>query len=375
MVDVLDSLFRYGAVVVCMLMTALALRDARRQLAGCLSIALSLTTAAFLVASAPGISEKINVFVAPFIGLGMLSPVALWLFSLSLFEDRFQLLRSHWLVIGVYAAVSASYFVGYNLLYGGVPVMSPTAFHSVMARSGGAFVGISMIGTVIKFSIVGHMLLHAWRGRDDDLLESRRKFRSIFIVAGSLITLGVFFSLSYGENLSAEDVLLVELAQAGAIFVIVVYLLWNLVRLDSDWLMGDVSAEPAAPSAHCELSAADQHDLDVITGLGHSVFIEPGLTIAKMAHDTHIPEHRLRHLINQHLGYRNFSDFLNHHRVEAAKGRLSNRKERHTPVLTIAMDLGYGSLGPFNRAFKERTGQTPTEYRNQTLSLELVAAQ
>jgi len=33
------------------------------------------------------------------------------------------------------------------------------------------------------------------------------------------------------------------------------------------------------------------------------------------------------------------------------------------PVITIAMDAGFQSLGPFNRAFKATTGVTPTEYR------------
>jgi AraC-like DNA-binding protein len=33
------------------------------------------------------------------------------------------------------------------------------------------------------------------------------------------------------------------------------------------------------------------------------------------------------------------------------------------PVLTIALDAGFSSLGPFNRAFKADTGLTPTEYR------------
>jgi AraC-like DNA-binding protein len=35
------------------------------------------------------------------------------------------------------------------------------------------------------------------------------------------------------------------------------------------------------------------------------------------------------------------------------------------PVLTIAMDSGFQSLGPFNRAFKADTGLTPTEYRRR----------
>ncbi len=35
------------------------------------------------------------------------------------------------------------------------------------------------------------------------------------------------------------------------------------------------------------------------------------------------------------------------------------------PVLTIALDTGFGSIGPFNRAFKAHTGMTPTEYRRE----------
>jgi AraC-like DNA-binding protein len=37
------------------------------------------------------------------------------------------------------------------------------------------------------------------------------------------------------------------------------------------------------------------------------------------------------------------------------------------PVLTIAMDLGYGSLAPFNRAFRDATQQTPSEWRRAAL--------
>jgi AraC-like DNA-binding protein len=35
------------------------------------------------------------------------------------------------------------------------------------------------------------------------------------------------------------------------------------------------------------------------------------------------------------------------------------------PILTIAFDLGYGSVATFNRAFKAKMGKTPKEYRNQ----------
>lgn len=35
------------------------------------------------------------------------------------------------------------------------------------------------------------------------------------------------------------------------------------------------------------------------------------------------------------------------------------------PISTIALDAGFGSLGAFNRAFKEATGATPSVYRER----------
>lgn len=70
----------------------------------------------------------------------------------------------------------------------------------------------------------------------------------------------------------------------------------------------------------------------------------------------------MRKQINQSLGYTNFNAFLNHYRVEAARKRLV---ETSLPVLTIALDVGYGSIASFNRAFKEIAGVTPTAYRTQ----------
>ena len=39
-------------------------------------------------------------------------------------------------------------------------------------------------------------------------------------------------------------------------------------------------------------------------------------------------------------------------------------------MLTIALDLGYGSLGPFNRAFKEISGMTPTAWREAKITAD-----
>ena len=90
------------------------------------------------------------------------------------------------------------------------------------------------------------------------------------------------------------------------------------------------------------------------------VYRREGLTVAALAADLGMGEGALRALINQQLGYRNFNDFLHHHRLQEAAARLV---AQDLPVLTIALDCGYGSIGPFNRAFRQRHGMTPTEYR------------
>jgi AraC-like DNA-binding protein len=49
--------------------------------------------------------------------------------------------------------------------------------------------------------------------------------------------------------------------------------------------------------------------------------------------------------------------------VAEAKGRLADPRSDHLSILTIALDCGFASIGPFNRAFKAETGMTPMQFR------------
>lgn len=363
MLELLDNIFRFGGVFCCLLIGALAMRDARCTLAAHLACFLSMTTASFLIVGTPGIAEVFGYGVLPLKVLGMVAPAALWLFSLSLFDDKFKLEPMHWLVFGVFWASSVSVFPQYYDAFGHWPIMSPQALHQALEGTGITFAITNFINNVFKFGMMAHMLLAAWQGRDDDLLESRRTFRSTFVVGGTIVVAIVVYTLSAGGTGPAGTVTWMDTVSSGAILTIVFYMLWNAIRVDSEWLLGDLQqAEPKTPEILQE--PTDALDLVRLNDLAaNATLLEQGLTITRLSDIAKMPEHRLRRLINQHMGFRNFSDFLNHHRIEAAKHRLADAQERHTPVLTIAMELGYGSLGPFNRAFKERTGQTPTEFR------------
>jgi AraC-like DNA-binding protein len=98
------------------------------------------------------------------------------------------------------------------------------------------------------------------------------------------------------------------------------------------------------------------------------VYLAHGLSIGALATRLALPEYRLRALINKRLGYRNFNALLHEHRLRDACERLADPAQAHLPILTIALDVGYQSIAPFNQAFRDALGCTPSEYRRKYLA-------
>ena len=70
---------------------------------------------------------------------------------------------------------------------------------------------------------------------------------------------------------------------------------------------------------------------------------------------------------------KSFIDYINHRRVEKAKGLL---EDESLSITEIASKLGYGSASYFTETFKRLTGCTPVELRlkagNRKPSLEII---
>jgi AraC-like DNA-binding protein len=128
-----------------------------------------------------------------------------------------------------------------------------------------------------------------------------------------------------------------------------------------NWIAA-VDTPPAVALRRLEQSVLDRLNRRFVP---ERLYAREALTIAELASLLDTQEHVLRRVVNHGLGFRNFNDFLHTHRLKEAADRLGDAQERRIPVLTIALEVGYGSIGPFNRAFKERFGVTPTQYRQQ----------
>ena len=87
------------------------------------------------------------------------------------------------------------------------------------------------------------------------------------------------------------------------------------------------------------------------------------VAVKGLAEHLQVPEYRVRQSIVQTLGHHHFSAFVNSYRLDEVATRLRSPRDAGVAITTLALDAGFGSLGPFNRAFRERFGRTPTEFR------------
>jgi AraC-like DNA-binding protein len=217
--------------------------------------------------------------------------------------------------------------------------------------------------------VVAHAGLIVARGWRGDLLEGRRRLRAMALGVGAvfaILSVVIGFAARFDPTGPWRQFTIGGF-YGGLIFGVVI-LMATTTFLQA---RGSVFGAPRriAPSSDGKAEAAERQLLGRLsTFMADGGWRREGLTIGAVAEAVGEPEHRLRRLINQRLGHRNFADFVNGHRIEAAKARLADPAEVRVAVATIAFDLGFGSLGPFNRAFRDATGASPTEWRKAALA-------
>jgi AraC-like DNA-binding protein len=203
-------------------------------------------------------------------------------------------------------------------------------------------------------------VLSIWSNRDD-LVECRCRARPGFAAAIA----GFALLLTLGEAvgvLQEDSIELALLHGTGTLIVSIAFAAW-LLRPDADRWPGEKDPTPSIPKADGQVPFEPALMARIQSAMAAEIWREEGLTIGALANKLAVPEHRLRRAINQGLGYRNFSSFINRARIDAACRALTDPSQMNTTVLEIAYDVGFSSMGPFNRAFRAEMGQSPTQYR------------
>ncbi|MFZ4690092.1 MAG: helix-turn-helix domain-containing protein [Polymorphobacter sp.] len=266
-----------------------------------------------------------------------------WLFAVTLFEDRKLTVMS----VAPAAVLTA---IGVFGQYGPHAAAPATwAVHNV-------------IGLLLAI----HALVVIVRSGRNDLVEARRRLRVPFLLLIALFSI-IISAVQIGQLIGIDpntyqfaNASIQALLGIGGVAVLLE------ARPALFGVAADERAAPGEPRQPDEsrlwLERLEQvMDTDAL-------WRREGLTIGDLAGAVGLPEHRLRRLINDQLGHRNFASFVNQRRIAEAQAILRDPGSAARNVASIAYDLGFGSLGPFNRAFREATGVTPTEYRRAAMA-------
>lgn len=100
------------------------------------------------------------------------------------------------------------------------------------------------------------------------------------------------------------------------------------------------------------------------------LYREPNFTLDDLARELNTQRHYLSQAIGSESG-QTFFTLVNRYRVEEAQQKLASPAFAHFSILGIGLDCGFNSKASFNRVFKEYTGQTPSQYKE---NLQLMAS-
>ncbi len=332
-----------------------------RHLSGQLSLLLSVSMIAFILTGVSAFEDR-TAFRFILSGIGSIVPFLLFLVAHSLFQDQEKIRKVDWLL--------AVFYISMRCI--GVPLYNPE-----LENSGFYFAIIFLIPQLIMvyFSILA--LYSTAQGYRSDLIEGRRQLRVYFIVTVAVILVvrlgnGLLdFSDPFLENWSIFSLTPLP----NFIFPAVLFLLSMGLSLfifrDRDELFDIFSANQKSIGIKAKKTVSDSIETEKIdySDLVHQIirlmeedrlYKRHGLTIAGLASELSIHDHKLRKIINREMKFRNFNQFLNFYRLKEACERL---RDTNAPISTIALDVGYSSLSSFNSVFKTEYGNTPTMYR------------
>ena len=341
--DLLDLLLRAATATLSCLMAAQFARLRPWRITNVAGALFGAAVASYALISSPQLSQALGAGREPLIFLATFTAASFWLFALALFRDD---LRWRW-----------SY---------ATPFLVLLLFYMTRRGLGEQLWTVGMLGHQVTVAVLLlHVLSIAVREFQNDLMDSRRRFRLAVALVLPAVGLVIAAAETYALFRPLPD--RIGLLQAFALLALAgPFALW-LTAIKPDIM---AMTQPGAPRLRPEtLTAAESIELERLrAAIVGGICLETELSLATLAARLKLPEHRLRRLINKGLGYRNFAAFLNDHRVTHAKRILADPAKSREQIVAVAFELGYASLAPFNRAFREATGMTPSEYRAQALA-------
>lgn len=232
----------------------------------------------------------------------------------------------------------------------------PTYFHFLIQVTMGLIVSIHLFwGTLRKLK------------KDSSAVEARNCKWLIFFSALFLIFyLSTFLMLIFdNETFQAHQT-------ATWLFSITILALLVLLFLEPSILYGNTySTKPSSTQKEViiieEAEAQKYREAIEHYFLTDENYLHPDFRQQDMADFLDIPKNKLSLIINQ-LFDQNFNQLINEKRIEMAIHKLQRDEFKNFTLEGISQEVGFKSRTTFIKAFQEKTGQTPSEFRKKVLN-------
>jgi AraC-like DNA-binding protein len=342
----IDLMARGGSISLLALWSWLLVRDHWRDLPARLAVAMNAAIGCYLILTAPVAISPGLIRLVLALGAGAV-PGLFWLFAKAWFNDERQVRLASALLVGLSLV---------NTL-----VMQ-------LSYQGGGIINLISAG-LFRAAMLGFAaaaLWEVWRSREGDLVERRRRIRPVLVCVVALYVIVIaLVEVSGPQGMPRGS--FKQMVASGSLLAVFGFCA-VLLRMRQADMFGPPEVV-GAPVKRAQSQSEDPLAARLLQFMAAQMpYRDETLSIAKLAAQLGEQEYRLRRTINGQLGHRNFSAFLNGYRLAEVKAALADPAQKEVPIITIALDAGFGSLGPFNRAFREAESMTPSEYRARALA-------
>jgi AraC-like DNA-binding protein len=308
--------------------------------------ALCVGVASYLACSS-STSICSGTWLSPALILASGVPFFFWGWTASIMDDEFVL-------------------PGFALL--GAGLLMGVALFGAATRNADWHAVVVVLHSLLGLAFVAAALAAVLRGWRQDLIEARRRLRVIIVaLSGGYSIVVLVVELFLRGQTPSQGLLLLNAALLAVLLFGLACAVLDVsapARMAFGWT--ERMAPPPAQPAEVHVRDREQELVAKLQEImtTNAAYRDANVAIATLATRLGVPEKKLREVINGRLGFKNFPSYVNAFRVEEVRLRLIDSKQDQVPILTMALEAGFGSIVAFNRAFKEKYGQTPSAYRN-----------
>jgi len=327
-----------------------------------LEILLNYTGLMVRIISFDNFAEPLNFAIAPL----------LYLYTVSgLHPEKKMVYKPHFIVFGLYLIYSFLYFIqsdGYKLnayhsnyspelvsdayraIFDPDPLHLRTYIYEITLVHFIFYIVLSIKAIIEELRKKG---ISFFQSRGYEILRYRNSVLHFIVITLIIIGVKIHFGRDIGDYF---------IASYGAFILY----LTSISIVNHSGFFSEPSAKNAEKYRKSSLEASDKEDIlrrleDFV--LNEKYYASKRASLPDLSEKIGETSHKVSQVINEKCAM-NFYTWLAKFRIDEAKKILSGSERMKYKIEEVGEQVGYNSKASFNKAFKNLTGETPSEYRN-----------